>query len=91
MFIGALRKVKKIDGYLINNLLEPLSLYDRHKALVREMERRGYKHNSPLTEIDAAIVLYLKPNRLNWKIDKEEALQDLLNRCPECRKNFKGE
>lgn len=24
------------------------ALYDRHEALVKEMERRGYQHNSPL-------------------------------------------
>ena len=25
-----------------------LALYNRHEALVREMEKRGYKHHSPL-------------------------------------------
>jgi hypothetical protein len=88
MFIGVLRKSKNIDGFLNNNLLEPLSLYDRHKALVQEMEARGYNHKSPLTEIDMEVLSYLKPNRKAWKIDKDLALSDLLSRCPECQKRF---
>jgi hypothetical protein len=89
MFIGTLRKGKKIDKYLTNNLLEPLSLYKRHKEISLEMIRRGYNHNSPLSEIDACIVLYLKSEQLTWKIDKGKAAQDLIRRCPECKKNFK--
>ena len=88
MFIGALRKGKNIDGFLKNNLLEPLSLYYRHEELVQEMEARGYKHKSPLTEIDASIVLYLEPNKMNWKINRGQSLSDLLSRCPDCWKRF---
>lgn len=29
------------------------ALYDRHKQLVKEMQNRGYNHNSPLEESDA--------------------------------------
>jgi hypothetical protein len=85
---GSIRKGKNIDGFLKNNLLEPLSLYYRHEELVQEMEARGYKHKSPLTEIDASIVLYLEPNKMNWKINRGQSLSDLLSRCPDCWKRF---
>ena len=37
MFLGTLKKRKKVDGYITNNLFEPRLLYQRHKNLAEEM------------------------------------------------------
>ncbi len=84
MFLGTLKKRKKVDGYIQNNLFEPRMLYQRHKELAEEMIKRGYKHKSPLCESDCACILDLTEEKQYWKIDKEAALKDLLSRCPEC-------
>jgi len=84
MFIGTLKKGKRVDGYIKNNCFQPRSLFERHDALVCEMERRGYNHQSPITE-EECDVCHLPNEYQYWKIDDKQSLRDLLERCPECR------
>lgn len=88
MFLGAMRKGISMQGYLDNNMLEPESIVTRHTALVQEMQRRGYKHNSPLTEamLDEACVGFRARGLRAWdtKIDRDAAEAELLYRCKEC-------
>ena len=90
MFLGALKKGTSVDGYLKNNLFEPRSLYQRHKDLADEMIKRGYNHKSPLYEIDCTWILDLPQEQQYWEINRNEALKDLLDRCPECRSKHGG-
>lgn len=88
MFLGSLKKGKKIDGFLKNNLFEPRSLYGRHIALEYEMIVRKYSHNSPITEYDCRIIENLPLEKKYWEINREQALKDLLERCPQCKKRY---
>jgi len=88
MFLGSLKKNKKIDGYLNNNLFEPRSLYQRHKDLGDEMTKRGYNHKSDIREEECACIFDLSIEKQYWEVDKDVALKDLLDRCPECHKNY---
>jgi hypothetical protein len=81
MFVGHINKGKKVTKFLSNNLLEVESLESRHEELVKEMESRGYKHNSPFQGL-------LPHNIPDTKIDKVAALTELVNRCPECQRNW---
>ena len=56
MFLGTIKKGKKIDGYLKNNLLEPMALYWRHKQLELEMIDRGYNHNSEMFDVPNTVL-----------------------------------
>lgn len=69
------------------NQIVPLRMEERHNELVREMLRRGYKHNSPYKQPD---VSYLGFEVLLCPFDYKSALEDLLNRCPECKKRFES-
>ena len=89
MFIGTIKKGTKVDGYLRNNLLEPLSIFQRHQELSNEMLRRGYNHNSPLEECDCECICNLLEHQRYYHINRESALNDLISRCPECRQNYK--
>jgi hypothetical protein len=80
MFVGSINRKISMTGYLSKGLLEPQSLVSRHDEVAREMERRGYTHKTPLKVIE-----YTLPNNT---INKEASLQDLINRCPECRANY---
>lgn len=84
MFVGSLRKGKNVTGYIMNNLLEISSLINRHKVIVEEMKCRGYSHKSELTSLR---VYDFPPSWLRAKINKENSLKDLMNRCPECFRN----
>lgn len=84
MFLGSVKKGKKLDGFLTNNLFEPDSLFLRHEQLKNEMIARGYKHRSPMKEED----LDLSEERQKVKINKDKALRDLLSRCPECHQRW---
>ena len=88
MFLGSLKKGKKIDGFLEKNLFEPMALYWRHNELAREMSDRGYNHQSEMYGAD--IVLDMPDEKRTNRIDREKALEDLLSRCPECRSRFDG-
>ena len=82
MFLGALKKGSKLDGYLNGNLFEPRSLKERHDALASEMTRRGYNHKSPLT-VDESLLQCLG-DACEIKIDREKASSDLFSRCEKC-------
>ena len=85
MFLGSLKKSKKIDGYLNNNLFEPRTLFQRHEDLKNEMIERGYNHKSEMCEEECDCVLDLPTEKQYWEVDRAKALEDLLSRCPECR------
>lgn len=89
MFLGALKKGKKINGFLKNNLFEPRALFQRHEDLKNEMISRGYKHNSYMCEEECGCIYNLPQEYVYWEVDKKKALEDLLSRCPECLARFK--
>ena len=60
--------------------LEPQNFIKRHDELVKEMLRRGYKHNSPLE--------FNNSENLKGCVDVEKSLKDLLSRCQECKKRY---
>jgi hypothetical protein len=62
------------------------SLYNRHNKLVKEMEKRGYNHNSNLEYINFS---NYDEKTINYKIDRNKSLIDLLTRCVECKKRYK--
>jgi len=75
MFVGTINKKVGLDGYLAKGLLEVHNLIPRHKMLVKEMERRGYNHKSPLPSF---------PIWREGKIDRKGNLVELVERCPNC-------
>lgn len=91
MFLGTLRKKVSVQGYLTGGLLEVDQLFSRHEALANELERRGYKHNSPMSakDVEDALATYptdfLHPKGL---IDVEANLVDLCTRCTSCAINM---
>jgi hypothetical protein len=77
MFVGTIRRGKSVHGYLEKGLLEMHNLQNRHDELVVEMERRGYKHNSPMSFTAAQ----------KGKIDSKRNLILLHERCEVCRRS----
>jgi hypothetical protein len=86
MFIGTLERKKSINGYIKNDLLEPLSLKDRHDALADEILKRGFNHYTPLVFEDS-IFDYLQKDQIDHKIDKNNSLL-LLSRCDTCQQRY---
>jgi len=79
MFVGTLNKKKSVRGYLKNKLLEIHNLRKRHDALVKEMEKRGMKHKSPLPDFDCYEC---------GEVDVNENEEELNRRCPFCRRRM---
>ena len=75
MAVASLRLRKRLDGFLEKGLLELGRLRHRHDELAREMERRGYRHNSPLGRV---------PRRSEGRVNRRQNRQDLAARCKEC-------
>jgi hypothetical protein len=88
MFAGTLKKQISIVGFIKNNLLEPLSLNQRHRELAMEMLNRGMNHNSQLNLDLNESLKYLEDDIINYKIDKEKSLIDLISRCPDCKNKY---
>jgi len=78
---GTIEKGISITGYLENDLLEPSSLVTRHAELAAEMQRRKYKHKSPLTCVKIS-------QGKDHLIDREKSHEELLRRCPDCRARY---
>lgn len=87
MFLGTLLKKKAIDGYIKNDLFEPLSLKERHDVIVNEIIKRQYNHYTPLN-YDTSIFQYLSTTQINHKIDRDNSLFLLLSRCNDCQKRY---
>ena len=77
MFVAAIRRGLNLGGYLRNKLLEPHNIVGRHDELVRELERRGYRHRSPLLPFDAVRC---------GRISRSANLTELARRCSHCRR-----
>ena len=83
--VGTLRKKRKIDGYIRNNLVEPLALRSRYLLLKEEMLRRNFKPKAVFS-FSEDLLSYLPDSHRMFKIDRNESLRILLERCPDCRK-----
>ena len=80
MMAGHLQLGRKVDGYVRENCVQPRSIAARHKALIAEMTRRGYKHASLLHQ--PKIAVHQHPEAV---VDAASSLADLVGRCSECR------
>ena len=63
-------------------LIEPLSMQTRHDELAKEMLQRGYNHQSPYEQPN---VEHLPEEELNARVDIDVSLNELKNRCSECK------
>lgn len=88
MLIGSLRRGKNIDGFLAGKLVDPRRMFRRHEELVLEMERRGYRHASPLDEAECE-TLARRYGRTGTGIDAGANAAELARRCPECAKHLR--
>lgn len=76
---GMLRQGISLEGYLANGLLELQMLGIRHDALVMEMKRRGFRHDSPWDGTNARVYT----EKLG-KVDQALSFIELIDRCPRC-------
>ena len=65
--------------------IEPSAMQTRHDELAQEMIRRGYKHQSVYEMPD---ISHLPLFERMAKVDISFSIQDLSNRCVECRQNL---
>lgn len=77
MLAGSLRRGRSVQGFIDKNLIDTSLMKCRHDMLVAEMQRRGYKHESPL-EIDFDF------EHEGW-VDVDESYYELASRCEDCR------
>ena len=68
--------------------IEPMQMEFRHNELAKEMLRRGFNHLSPYQQPD---ISYLNNNEREAKVDINNSLIDLKNRCIKCAKNIENE
>lgn len=84
MFVGALKKGKKLQGFYDNKLLDARSVNERHDIIVKEMLRRGYNHRTPLQQLDVEII----DDTPYVYISEDKNIITLLDRCSDCKKLF---
>ena len=85
MLVGSINKGLSMQGFVDNNLLEPVSILTRHYEIAKEMERRGYNHKSPLLSVDLS---GLTKQQALATVDVDASLADLIHRCPECKARY---
>lgn len=79
-------KKKNMDKRILKGQIEPKIMKKEHDRIVKEMKRRGYKHNTPYEIPD---ISYIDKRLLNMKIERNKALKILLKRCEICRARYK--
>lgn len=86
MFVGTINAGKSVKGYLEGGLLEIHKLKRRHDVLAREMEKRGFRHASPLPCLKKC-----HRARRAGRISVEANMAELRRRCEFCsRRQLKG-
>jgi hypothetical protein len=88
MFAGALRQGKDLTGYIRGGLVELDAIEDRHKELVFEMQRRGYKHGTPLREVKLILPHGRDALLFLGNVDMWKNVYELMNRCATCRERI---
>lgn len=89
MFVGSIKKGVSMKGFIENDLLEPTSIKQCHESISNEMLRRGYNHRSLLDDKDVQYALQsLNEKYLYHKIDQQNSLNELINRCPKCKERY---
>ncbi|MCU1284379.1 MAG: hypothetical protein JWO13_729 [Acidobacteriales bacterium] len=76
MLVGTLVRKKSIAGFVENKLIEVHSIRKRHSELVKEMQRRGMQHQSPLPAFRS---------RTLGKVNRKTNLAELARRCERCK------
>lgn len=79
MFVGCINKNMNLDGYFEKNLFDTSKIKSRHAELVKEMRKRHMRHTSDLPKFK-----YKKIGKVNINAN----VQELKNRCKECRKRI---
>lgn len=74
-----------------NPQIEPLSILSRHNELAKEMAARGMSHNSPIRINLNRLLKYLNEEERCAKVNENESLELLLNRCEKCRERYHNE
>jgi hypothetical protein len=82
MLAGSMNKLRSIQGFIDNKLVDPMHVTARHNALAKEMESRGYHHGSPIG------MVIIQSNYMGHWVDVQESITELKHRCGECRANL---
>ena len=87
MFVGTMKKRKSLLGYVRNNLVEPILIFERHEEIAEEMRIRGYNHKSPIDKEEVHELLFkYNPVIVFAEVNKTDSAAELVRRCEECRK-----
>lgn len=83
-------KHHSIKNRILKGQIEPSSMKIRHDELALEMLRRKYNHKSPYELPD---ISYLPKEEQEFKVNINDSIIDIMERCEECRCNImlKGE
>lgn len=77
MFVGTINAGKNISGYVSRGLVDTSLIKQRHQELAQEMQRRGYNHQSTLSDFQ------MTPHV--GKVDAQNSEKELAKRCKDCR------
>lgn len=83
--VGWLRHGYSIRRYLLKRLVDPSSIFIRHKELEDEIRFRGGKPDSPLVEAECCAFAHWYGSTT---INLGRSLSDLSNRCDQCQKRI---
>jgi len=87
--LGSIMKGKSVRGHTVKFQVFPKHLIGRHNDLVREMQRRGYKHNSELPIHPCLVkVLELTPQHSIPPSLGVDNLAELYSKCSDCRERM---
>lgn len=86
MFIGTARKNKtRLVHFIAHRLVNPRRIVIRHDKLVKEMERRGMNHSTPMMPEDIELCRTFK----DFPVPDSTSL--LSERCDDCRERINAQ
>ena len=86
-FVGMINKDTDLSKYREERFLDPKALPHRHGLIIKEFQRRGIKHTTPLSSKDINTV------KLDWndtrnKLDSYKDINEMYDNCKQCRRRI---
>ena len=86
-FVSMIKRDSDLTRYKEKRFIDPKALPHRHGLIIKEFQKRGIKHSSPLSSKDINTV-QMDWNEVRHKLDSYRDVNELYDKCFQCKRRM---